>query len=232
MAGLYIAAGILIQTDGTLCTQCLQLSALQAKFKYSNSRPLFEPLAQSISSIMYIPVSHAQQSQSPHWPLNISRSPLLASTAMLLQLAQDDDIFSTTHIPLPIPPLFSAYERAPPCAGISILTTSATSSTLDSQPSARTILLFTRSESCVTLAKKPLPSIPPSVALIKTRDIISLLHLLDRLDDDVTKEVIRVKENIKEAQELVRAYKSERQSNQIDGTHTLGAEVMQLGITS
>lgn len=46
---------------------------------------------------------------------------------------------------------------------------------------------------------KKLPPIPP-------KSIISLLELLDRMDGDVSKEVQRVRESIKEANEMIAEY--------------------------
>ncbi|OBZ68130.1 hypothetical protein A0H81_11905 [Grifola frondosa] len=44
---------------------------------------------------------------------------------------------------------------------------------------------------------KPLPTTPP--AAVSSRQVISLLNLLERMDDDVASEVQRVKDAIKEA---------------------------------
>ncbi|KIP06592.1 hypothetical protein PHLGIDRAFT_19407 [Phlebiopsis gigantea 11061_1 CR5-6] len=53
---------------------------------------------------------------------------------------------------------------------------------------------------------KPLPTLP-----IPPRQIISLLDFLEKMDNDVTKEAQRVRENVKEARAEVRAYKDERE---------------------
>lgn len=59
--------------------------------------------------------------------------------------------------------------------------------------------------------EKPLPSVP-SVAVtgIPPRQIISLLDLLERMDNDMVKEVQRVRESIKEARLEIAEYRSER----------------------
>ncbi|KAI0758327.1 hypothetical protein BC629DRAFT_1552042 [Irpex lacteus] len=59
--------------------------------------------------------------------------------------------------------------------------------------------------------EKPLPSVP-SVAVtgIPPRQIISLLDLLERMDNDMVKEVQRVRESIKEARSEIAEYRSER----------------------
>lgn len=56
------------------------------------------------------------------------------------------------------------------------------------------------------LQDKPLPSVP-----VPPRQIISLLDLLERMDEDVTKEVQRVRENVKEARAAVREFREERE---------------------
>lgn len=55
-----------------------------------------------------------------------------------------------------------------------------------------------------------LPSVrdkrPPPIPSIPAKQIISLLELLERMDDDVSKEVHRVKESVKEAYEMIEEY--------------------------
>jgi hypothetical protein len=53
---------------------------------------------------------------------------------------------------------------------------------------------------------------------IPTREIVSLLDLLERIDDDVEKEVLRVKETIEEAKILVQEYRSEKLGKRTRGS--------------
>ena len=55
------------------------------------------------------------------------------------------------------------------------------------------------------LQNKPLPNLP-----IPPREIISLLDLLEKMDDDILKEVQRVRENVKEARAVMREFREER----------------------
>ncbi|KZP34536.1 hypothetical protein FIBSPDRAFT_924033 [Athelia psychrophila] len=145
-------------------------------------------------------------------PLSLSCSPLLDYATTHLQLAEAVDS-DTNATPLCTSSQFSAEASAPSCTSIAISTISAMSSTVPlgvtAYPSSRTISLFTRSESCASLSEKALPPLPPCSAPITTKEIISIMELLNSFDDDVMKEVARVKENIYDVRELVCTYKTE-----------------------
>ena len=142
---------------------------------------------------------------------SLSCSPLLDCTTAHPPLAQSNEP-DTAVASFRIYPRLSFEGSAPSCTDIIILTTSATSSTLDitTYPSSRTISLFTRSESCTSLSEKAVRPLPSSDVPITTRDIIGIMKLLNNFDDDVMKEVARVKENIRNTREMVSAFKAER----------------------
>ncbi|KAF7964465.1 hypothetical protein HWV62_7402 [Athelia sp. TMB] len=144
-------------------------------------------------------------------PWSLSCSPLLDCTIAHPPSARSNEPDGTVAA-VCIDPRPSLKGNAPSCTDIIIVTTSATSSTLDitAYPSSRTISLFTRSESCASLFEKSVRSLPSSDVPITTRDIISIMKLLNNFDDDVTKEVARVKENIKNTREIVSAFRAER----------------------
>jgi len=144
-------------------------------------------------------------------PWNLSCSPLLDCDNTHPTSTQSDESGRTTTA-FCIAPHLSFEGSVQSCTDIIILTTSATSSTLDNAayPSSRTISLFTRSESCASLSEKALRSLPSSDVPITTRDIIGIMKLLNSFDDDVMKEVARVKDNIRNARELASAVKAER----------------------
>ncbi len=58
---------------------------------------------------------------------------------------------------------------------------------------------------------KPLPGVPPTK--IPPKQIIALLDLLERMDDDVGKEVQRVRESIGEARHIIMDHREEQNAN-------------------
>ena len=64
----------------------------------------------------------------------------------------------------------------------------------------------------VSPRNKPLPALPPPT--IPPREIISVLELLERMDNDVVKEVQRVKEGIAEAYVVVREFSQAKRAHE------------------
>jgi hypothetical protein len=165
--------------------------------------------------------------QPPHLALNVSYSTLLASDTTLPQLAEDEgDIFSSTMLadPFRVPSFCLEPKRVPVQSGIledlSPLSTSTSTTSFDTSLSFRSFSLLTPSDSCHTLADKPLPSLPYAGGSITTNEITHLLALLDRLDDDVTREVIRMKTKIEDVRTEVGEYKAERSARQQRSSRT------------
>jgi len=164
--------------------------------------------------------------KAPHLPLDLSYSPLLTSNDMLPQLSEDEGtIFSSTVLtnPLRVPSLW-LQSKGPPLQDpggvvddLSPLSTSTSTTSFDityTTLSSCTFSLLTPSSSSGCLADKPLPSLPQAANPITVTEITSLLDLLERLDDDVTKEVLRVKAGIQETRAVIRRYKAERSSRE------------------
>ncbi|KIM78954.1 hypothetical protein PILCRDRAFT_824075 [Piloderma croceum F 1598] len=158
--------------------------------------------------------------QPPHLALNVSYSSLLASDTMLPQLAEDEgDIFSSTMLadPFRVPSFCLEPKLVPVQSGVSegllSLSTSTSTTSFDTTRTSlsfRSFSLLTLTDSCYTLADKPLPSLPHARGSITTKEITRLLALLDRLDDDVTREVVRVKAKIEDVRTEMGEYKAER----------------------
>lgn len=70
--------------------------------------------------------------------------------------------------------------------------------------------------------EKSLPAAPP--LHIPPRQIISLLDLLERMDNDVMKEVQRVRESIKEARTEIAGYRHERDARGLEVTRRKARE--------
>ncbi|KAI0087935.1 hypothetical protein BDY19DRAFT_199872 [Irpex rosettiformis] len=137
---------------------------------------------------------------TPFLPLTMPMSPLVGGPGL------SEDFFSTlvaqgTLKPLPVLSFSSAsspcFKQCATNASAAILTTS-------------TLKQNHRFE-------KPLPSVP-SVAVtgIPPRQIISLLDLLERMDNDMVKEVQRVRESIKEAWSEIAEYRHERNARDVE----------------
>ncbi|KAH8083813.1 hypothetical protein BXZ70DRAFT_577166 [Cristinia sonorae] len=134
-------------------------------------------------------MSYYQSLHPPMLSLDISRSPLLSGA-----LPKDICDFSFGGPSSPRPTGLPLLPNSPKLA-----------------PSLQTRLkqLAKHQQQCIGIrpsppCNKPLPSLPPSV--IPPRQIISVLELLERMDNDVVKEVQRVKEGIAEACVMVREY--------------------------
>ena len=82
---------------------------------------------------------------------------------------------------------------------------------------AATANLTTRTLKQYHRFEKPLPSAPSVVVTrIPPRDIISLLDLLERMDNDMMKEVQRVRESIREAWTEIAEYRQERDARDVE----------------
>lgn len=104
-------------------------------------------------------------------------------------------------------------------------------------------LSFASSKPRTADKNKPLPRTPPcqnqhqdlppgspakpEYPLATSKQIISLLNLLDKLDTDMTAEVQRIKENIKETRDLIKEYKKERRDRRRSMKEKMATQVRQ-----
>lgn len=158
-----------------------------------------------------------EQTEVPHLKLEISQTPLLSTTTPLpLLIGEDDPFFSLLGASLRAPCFSLEHQnptlRSQPSAStlVALSSTSGSSDTLVSQNfSSRALSLFSASQSTSTLSDKPLPSLPSISGIIPTKEIISLLRLLNQFDEDVSQEVLRVKSLIRNARDFVGEYNME-----------------------
>ncbi|KAH9935397.1 uncharacterized protein B0H18DRAFT_975671 [Fomitopsis serialis] len=122
-------------------------------------------------------------SYAPRLPLELSFSPLLAGAVM-------------------VPPR-SSYK-------LPRLEYKISSRSSPRQPLASSSAVETTPTSRVSSARsKPLPAIPKT-STPSHSPVVNLLDLLDRMDNDISCEVQRVRENIRETRALVKQVKSEQ----------------------
>ncbi|KAM5533325.1 hypothetical protein V8D89_012999 [Ganoderma adspersum] len=144
----------------------------------------------------------ATQSSAPLLPVNISESPLLSGNSLL-----PDELFTTLAGPLPTITIGPCSPSSPHLEPQPLSFTS-------SRPSRRKANLLPK------LALPPLASLAPSSApstptspltpisptsRIPSKQVMSLLDLLDTMENDVAMEVQRVRIGIQEARMLVQA---------------------------
>ena len=115
--------------------------------------------------------------------LDIPRSPLISDEELLRKM-------EAAGISRPLPTLsFASSSPLPMPAGSNAMRIGGIAS-FHSTPNIRSV------------RDKKLPPVP----LIPPKQIIALLELLERMDDDVSKEVHRVRESVKEAYEMIGEY--------------------------
>jgi len=124
-------------------------------------------------------------SYAPCLPLHLSMSPLLAGVK--------PSILSS-----PVP----SKDGIPPTSSPRKLSSSPIYGAARPRRKAARRMLFQ--------ADKPPPSTPQST--IPPKQILKLLKLLEEMEDDITGEVHRVKDCIREARVLIKEYKEERRS--------------------
>ncbi|KAK7692680.1 hypothetical protein QCA50_004313 [Cerrena zonata] len=115
--------------------------------------------------------------------LDIPKSPLISDEELTRKM-------EAAGISRPLPTLsFASSSPVPTSAG-------------NTPVKCTTITSFSSISSVPSVRDKSLPPIPR----IPSKQIISLLELLERMDDDVSKEVHRVQESVKEAYEMIQEY--------------------------
>ncbi|KAI0081872.1 hypothetical protein K474DRAFT_1768110 [Panus rudis PR-1116 ss-1] len=132
--------------------------------------------------------SLAQLAYPPLLCLDIPRSPLLSDTFSKDLLSK----LEAAGISTPLPNLSFASSHNPNKSNRALAT-----------PVLAAISGYTPKRAAERSENKSSTAIP-RCAFIPPKEIISLLELLDEMDDDVAKEVQRVRDSIKETHELIR----------------------------
>lgn len=159
---------------------------------------------------------NTSKAQAPYLELSLPVSPFLADDhTMPSSSTEEDELLSTTlakrlATPLRAPPLLTECTPMRPSISIdpqSLKTTTKSYSSIHSIP------FVEGSDSIKNLsrwASEPQHLLPHASGRISTKQIQSVLALLDKFDDDVEGEVLRVQKGIQEVKDLVALYKSER----------------------